>query len=135
MFFLIRCVFWLSVVFSTIFSQEQVRRPPVAPASSPAQTAQRARIDALTRNWVDAAASLIERQALARCARTDCVKSADAAAAHFLAARPLRQGWIQAEATVPLPPHRPAFAAQKMRRMGLEKMSRAEYVIEHSRRG
>ncbi len=137
MFFLIRCVFWLTVVFTTIFSQDPIRRPPVAQGYSQVQVAQRARINELTQNWVGAAASFIERQAVARCAKTDCLTPSDGAARHFLAVRPLRQGWVQAEAEalVPLPPHRPAFAAQKTRRTGLEKTSRAEYVIEHSRRG
>jgi hypothetical protein len=137
MFFLIRCVFWLTVVFTTIFSQDPIRRAPVAQGYSQAQVAQRARIGELTQNWIGAAASFIERQAVARCAKTDCLKPSDAVARHFLAARPLWQGWVQAEAetVVPLPPRRPVFAAPKTRRAGLEKTSRAEYVIEHSRRG
>ncbi len=135
MFFLIRCVFWLTVVFSTIFSQDS--REPVAQEYSQAQAAQRARIGELAQTWIGAAVSLIERQAAARCAKTDCLRPSDAVAGHFLAGGPVQQGWVQAqaEAAVPLPPRRPAFAAQKTRRSGLEESSRAEYVIEHSRRG
>jgi hypothetical protein len=136
MFFLIRCVFWLTVVFSTIFSQEPIRQAPIAQQYSQAQAAQGARIGELAQDWIGAAVSLIERKAVVRCAKTDCLKPSEAAAEHFLAVGPVQRGWAQAqaEAAVPLPPRRPAFAAQKMRRAGLEKSSRAEYVIEHSRR-
>jgi hypothetical protein len=128
MFFLIRCVFWLSVVFSTIFSPDS--REPVAPGHGQAQAVAEPRVAALTQSWIGTAVSFIERQAIARCAKTDCLKPSDAAVA------PAQQASFQAQAkaAVPLPPRRPVFAAQKTGRSALEKSSRAEYVIEHSRR-
>lgn len=136
MFFLIRCVFWLTVVFSTIFSQDPIRQAPVAQEYSQAQAVQRARVGELAQTWFGAAVSLIGRQAVARCAKTDCLKPSDAAAGHVLAVGPTQQvsAQAQAEAAMPVPPRRPVFAAQKMRRSGLEKSSRAEYVTEHARR-
>ncbi len=134
MFFLIRCVFWLTVVFSTIFSQDPIRQ--AAPDYSQAQAVETARLGELARTWFDVAVSILKRQAAARCAETDCRKPPEAAVGHFLAGRPVQQVLVQAEgeAAVPLPPRRPAFVGQKTRRSGLEKSSRAEYVIEHSRR-
>jgi hypothetical protein len=136
MFFLIRCVFWLSVVFSTIFSPDY--REPVAPGQAQAQALPSAepRIGVLAQSWIGAAVSLIEREAVAHCVKTDCLKPADTAAGHFLAVAPAQRVSVpaQAYASVPLPPRRPAFASQNVRRSGLEKSSRAEYVIEHSRR-
>jgi hypothetical protein len=125
MFFLIRCVFWLSLVFSTIFSAQSA-----APQRPHAQTAEPGvpPIGDLTRTWFGTALSFVEREALEHCLKTDCLQSAN----HAGDAGSVPQRIAQAN--VPLPPRRPAFAASKLRRATLENSVRAEYVMEHSGR-
>ncbi|MFZ3178555.1 MAG: hypothetical protein WBF10_02880 [Methylovirgula sp.] len=127
MFFLIRCVFWLSVVFSTIFSAQSA-----APQRGQAQTAERAAppIGDLTRSWFGTALSFVEREALEHCVKTDCLRPSNRTDGRVASSAPQRM----AQANVPLPPRRPAFAAPKSHRSTLENSSRAEYVMEHSRR-
>jgi hypothetical protein len=127
MFFLIRCVFWLSVVFSTIFSAQS--NPP---QRDRAPTAERAvpPIGDLTRSWFGTVVSFVERQALEHCLKTDCLQSADRAERQALVSTPQRV----AHAEVPLPPHRPAFGAPKLRRVALENSPRPEYVVGSSGR-
>jgi len=145
MFFLIRCVFWLTVVYSTIFSQDPVRQEPVAQEHSQTQAAPRDKIGELAQTWISAALSLVERKAIDRCATTpaDCLARTAilSPGRRLLAGTPTQQGPVQAQAVpqpaaqVPLPPPRPKFAAEKSMRSGLEKSSRAEYVMKHSGRG
>lgn len=127
MFFLIRCVFWLSVVFSTIFSAQS--NPP---QRGQAPTAERSvpPIGELTRTWFGTAVSFVEREALAHCLKTDCLRPSDRAEGPVfnLAAQRV------AQANVPLPPRRPAFAAPKSQRSALENSPRSEYVMERSGR-
>lgn len=127
MFFLIRCVFWLSVVFSTIFSAQ-----PNPPQRGQAPTAERRvpPIGDLTRSWFGTAVSFVEREALEDCLKTGCLQPAHRADRQILASTPQRV----AQAEVPLPPHRPAFAAPKLPRPALENSSRPEYVMERSGR-
>jgi hypothetical protein len=136
MFFLIRCVFWLWVVFSTIFSPDR-REPPAPPqaqAQAQAQTIERAKrgLADIAQTWIDAAASLLARQAVDRCVATSCLQSPDAG--HFLGVKPMLQAKAWGQANVPLPPRRPIFKVQKAGLAGLEKSSRAEYVTDHSGR-
>jgi hypothetical protein len=123
MFFLIRCVFWLSVVFSTIFSaQSSALRQHTG-----AETFKRPvpQVSELAQNWI-ATLAFVKRQALKHCVETDCLPGQ--AAGHFL----VSASRTVAQADVPLPPHRPTFAPAKSQRPTLEKSSRAEYVMEHS---
>jgi hypothetical protein len=137
MFFLIRCVFWLSVVYSTIFSPG-FHEPATLPHDQAQAVAEPPLAD-LAHSWISTAVSVIERGALAYCVRTDCLRPSDKVTGHFPAVRPAQQASFkaQAEADVPLPPRRPVFSLQKTTRWGpsgLEKSSRAEYVGEYSRR-
>lgn len=133
MFFLIRCVFWLTVVYSTIFSPDS--RAPAAPYQAQAQAVPKLepQIGGVGQSWIGAAVSFFEREAIAQCAKTDCLRPSGSAAEQLAAVRPAQQTSIETQANVPLPPRRPMFDAQKGR-SGLEKSSRAEYVIEHSSR-
>lgn len=130
MFFLIRCAFWLTVVFVTIFSQEPGRNTFAAPGYSQAQTAQRARIDALARAWTGAATLLIKREVAAEC--DNCLaKLAELSDRAYLASAAVKHAAEpRARRFAPLPPRRPVFAALKR----LEKSARSEYVIEYSSR-
>jgi len=126
MFFLIRCVFWLTVVFMTIFSQDPIRRAPVAQEYSRAQAVQRARIGDLAQTWISAAVSLIERKAVDRRGKADCLaKTANLSdTGHFLAGAPAPEVSARAQAVpqpaaqVPLPPRRPLFLSAKSIRAG-----------------
>jgi hypothetical protein len=134
MFFLIRCAFWLSVVFSTIFSPDF--HEPATLSHSRAQAVAEPPLGSLAHSWLNAAVSVVERGALAYCVRTDCLRPSDTAAGHFPVGRPAQQASFQAqaEADVPLPPRRPSFSLERAKLPGLEKSSRAEYVTEHDRR-
>src|ERR1700733_7903756 len=134
MFFLIRCVFWLTVVYSTIFYPDS--RAPAAPYQAQAQAVPQPapQVGGLRQSWIGAAVSFFEREAKAQCAKTDCRRPSGSAAGELAAVRPTPQTSMEAQANVPLPPRRPVFDARKGWRSGLEKSSRAEYVIEHSSR-
>ncbi len=136
MLFLIRCVFWLSLVFSTIFSPEF--RAAGAQQHGLAQAVDETRpgLDALAQSWLGSVASFVRRQAVEQCLEDGCIKPADV--------RSLLVGWTQQPsqlrapaplpqtADVPLPPRRPHFPG---RGQALEKSMRAEYVDGHMRRG
>lgn len=109
MFFLIRCVFWLSVVFSTIFSAQ--------PPSPDHRQAQRLappamQLDVPTQNWIEAALSFVKRQALEHCVDTDCLLQ-KAAERRFAFAPQNVAPENMAQADVPLPPRRPPLTAAK----------------------
>ncbi len=127
MFFLIRCVFWLSVVFSTIFSAQS--NPP---QRGHAPTAERdiPPIGELTQTWFATAVSFAEREALAHCLKTDRLQFSNRPAAPVFGSAAERV----AQANVPLPPRRPAFGAPKLQRAALENSPRSEYVMERAGR-
>jgi hypothetical protein len=109
MFFLIRCVFWLSVVFSTIFAA-QLSAPDHRQAHRLAGPA--TQLDVPAQNWIEAALSFVKRQALEHCAVTDCL-SQKAAERHFAFPPQNVAPENMAQADVPLPPRRPVPTAAK----------------------
>ncbi|HLH10840.1 MAG TPA: hypothetical protein VKV77_03050 [Methylovirgula sp.] len=119
MFFLIRCIFWLSVVFSTIFSQHKIDEPQDA-GFSKEQTAERAKIGALARNWIGAALGIAERKAVESCGADCLVRLANLTQPSSGAAQPpsveprVQARWMpHMRAHVPLPPRRPIFLADR----------------------
>lgn len=126
MFFLIRCVFWLSVVFSTIFSQHPVRHVPAAQAREETQASPRDKFSELAQTWVGAALSAVKHSATDRCAGTECLGRSLLSAVY--APRERAQAVPQLSANVPLPPRRPQFAPERSVRVVLEKSAHAEYV-------
>lgn len=144
MFFLIRCVFWLTVVFTTIFSQDPSKPPSQAqPAAQPAPPA--AQVGALAQAWFSSAVSIAADQAVRRCekAPADCVVMAKRLP-DMVASQRLARSAAQTEqaspsapifADVPLPPRRPHAPASEKTATGLEKSPRAEYLKGHPGRG
>ncbi|WP_297299332.1 hypothetical protein [uncultured Methylovirgula sp.] len=142
MFFLIRCVFWLWVVFSTIFAQPSAdgtapHRPdhprPVAAAEPVGQIAQA---------WLGAAASRVADH----CAASPAACLAIATQLSKLALRQELADTTQTGATaeaphlkpvprfaaVPLPPRRPETFGRTAR-PALEKTAGHEYLMDESR--
>lgn len=147
MFFLIRCVFWLWVVFSTIFAQDSthgtsVRQPQPPQASAPAQS-----IAPVAEGWLRGAAA----QVADRCAASPATCLAVASQLSRLAAGREERApapmaapraapvEVPRRVDVPLPPRRPNFPAH-FAGLGdggvqpkLEKTARRAYLMNQSR--
>ncbi len=140
MFFLIRCVFWLTVVFSTIFNTDQrpvvparqvekVRLTETARPGRPAEAAAPEALGRMAQNWVATAIERLWNKSSGSCAGSpaDCAALAarlsdfarhqgfdDPAAANAARAGPASamaaQKSLPSPAGVPLPPLRPQHA-------------------------
>jgi hypothetical protein len=141
MFFLIRCVFWLWVVFSTIFAQPSsehavTHRSTAVTSASASSLAPASGAQA----WLERAATNVA----GRCASAPATCLAVAAQLSRLAAGNLPQAEAQGadaprvtpvlprRANVPLPPRRPQSLA-RMARPTLEKTARHEYLMDQQR--
>lgn len=142
MFFLIRCVFWLTIVYMTIFSPDSPKSPQprsqqaARPLPSAAQTAE------LAQAWFSSAVAVIEDEAARQCAKTpaECIALAkhwsDMGDQRRVDGAPRVTQSPLTFAHVPLPPRRPhALTSEKAGPGGLEKSSREEYVMTHTGRG
>jgi hypothetical protein len=145
MFFLIRCVFWLWVVFSTIFAQnsthDTLARQPAPHASASVQS-----ITPVAEGWLRGAAAQVADRCVA--APATCLAVASqlsrlAAGREESAAPPTvtpRSAPVEASrrVDVPLPPRRPNFAAH-FAGLGespppkVEKTARRAYLMNQSR--
>lgn len=152
MFFLIRCVFWLTVVFMHIFPQTPVRQEPAGREQAMQGPVASLRLGASTQTWLSSLTTFAERKAAPQCsnAPADCIALAAALSNVATGQRvnspaslsPSIQAPAQAvtrvAAQVPLPPRRPSLSASFGKlahaRSGLEKSPRAEYVSDHSGR-
>lgn len=139
MFFLIRCVFWLWVVFSTIFAQPSSEHAAPHASQSAAQVTAVARpIGSTAQAWLErAATSVADRcaSAPATCFAMAAQLSRLASSSIPVAAAP-RASQIALDsphpAAVPLPPRRPrSFAG--MARPTMEKTARHEYLMDQLR--
>ncbi len=143
MFFLIRCVFWLWVVFSTIFAQPSAddgvtRRPD--PGRQPAATAQP--VAHLVEAWLGAATARVADRCMASPAACMAVAQQLSKLAASREAPPARStvakgGQLPSLAAhqvdVPLPPRRPVSFAKMAVRPTLEKTARHEYLMGQDR--
>jgi hypothetical protein len=140
MFFLVRCVFWLWVVFSTIFAQPSSEHAtPRAPQSTPPAAALQP-IDSSAQAWLERAATRVAD----RCESAPATCLAVAAQLSKLAGSTLpASAWSSAQVTqiapsvphladVPLPPRRPQSFARTARPT-LEKTARHEYLMDQER--
>ncbi len=140
MFFLIRCVFWLWVVFSTIFAQPSSEHATYAsPHARPAAAASQP-IGSGAQAWLERAATSVAD----RCATAPATCLAMAAqlsrlaASNIPVAKPssaevtLAAPDIPHRVDVPLPPRRPRSFA-RMARPTLEKTARHEYLMDQLR--
>jgi hypothetical protein len=141
MFFLIRCVFWLWVVFSTIFAEDSTHGTSVRQPARPEASASVQSIAPVAESWLRGAAA----QVADRCAAAPATCLAVASQLSRLAARqehapasavapsaaPVQ---VARRVDVPLPPRRPDFTA-----LGdglqpkLEKTTRRAYLMNQSR--
>jgi hypothetical protein len=145
MFFLIRCVFWLWVVFSTIFAQDSThgtsaRRPmPPPQASAAAQS-----LAPVAASWLrGAAAQVADRCAAAPATCLAVASQLSRLAAHrehapaptaLPAAAFVAPVQVAQRADVPLPPRRPNFTALgDSLQPKLEKTIRRAYLMNQSR--
>ncbi len=144
MFFLIRCVFWLWVVFSTIFAQDSTHGTSARQPTPPQASASAQSIAPVAANWLRGAAA----QVADRCAAAPATCLAVASQLSQLAARQERVPvptaapsaafvapvQVARRVDVPLPPRRPNFTA-----LGddlqpkLEKTIRRAYLMNQSR--
>jgi hypothetical protein len=141
MFFLIRCVFWLWVVFSTIFAQPTAtgvapHRPDVARAAASEPVGE------IAQAWLGAAATRVADHCAA--APSACLAVASRlsklALRHELAvpgepgleAAPARLKPMPRFAAVPLPPRRPQTFARTLR-PALVKTAPHEYLMDERR--
>jgi hypothetical protein len=141
MFFLIRCVFWLWVVFSTIFAQPSSEHATShAPQHVPPATAMASQpVGAGAQAWLErAATSVADRCATAPTTCLAVAAQLSRLAANIPAAVPARvevprmAPEIAHRVNVPLPPRRPqSFAG--MARPTLEKTARHEYLMDQQR--
>jgi hypothetical protein len=140
MFFLVRCVFWLWVVFSTIFAQPSAEHAaPRAPQSAPSATALQP-IASSAQAWLERAATRVAD----RCENAPATCLAVAAQLSKLAGGNVSApSWSNAQVTqiapgiprvvnVPLPPRRPQSFARTVRPT-LEKTARHEYLMDQER--
>jgi|SRR5579862_5758706 len=140
MFFLIRCVFWLTIVYTTIFSPDSPK-----PESRPQQAAQKlpsaAQAGELAQAWFSSAVAVVEDEAARHCAKTpaECIAIAKrlsdiAADRHILRATPALARFSAPLVNVPLPPRRPRTLTSEKTARGLEKSSQEEYLMGYSGR-
>jgi hypothetical protein len=142
MFFLIRCVFWLWVVFSTIFSQTTTDGPALRRPQPPRPVAAIQPFTRTAQTWLEAAASRVAD----RCAASPRTCLAVAAQLSKLAADHEVAGAAPANRVIakskpvasrltdiPLPPRRPSFIAAPKDARTLEKTARREYFMDQSR--
>jgi len=140
MFFLVRCVFWLWVVFSTIFAQPSGEHAtPRAPQSAASATALQP-VASSAQAWLERAATRVA----ARCESDPATCLAVAAQLSKLAGSSVpASSWSSAQVTqiapdvpriadVPLPPRRPQSFARTARPT-LEKTARHEYLMDQER--
>jgi hypothetical protein len=140
MFFLVRCVFWLWVVFSTIFAQPSSEHTtPRAPQSAPSATALQP-VATSAQAWLERAATRVAD----RCESAPAACLAVAAQLSKLAGSNVpASSWSNARITqiapdvsrvvnVPLPPRRPQSFARTARPT-LEKTARHEYLMDQER--
>jgi hypothetical protein len=137
MFFLIRCVFWLWVVFSTIFAQPSGEH--ATPQSAPSSAALQPNTSS-AQAWLERAATRVA----ARCGSAPATCLAVAAQLSKLAGSSVPgSAWPSAQVTqivpdvshvanVPLPPRRPQNFARTARPT-LEKTARHEYLMDQER--
>jgi len=150
MFFLLRCVFWLTVLFTAIFSQD----PPRQRAQRQEQAIERPqapwRIGELAQSWLNSVVSVVGSKVAGHCGNvpSDCVALAkelsDIAVSRRSASKEVPAEPIAAQAVpqvfahVPLPPRRPRISVTAetatTEQSGLEKTLRGEYLIAHSGR-
>jgi len=141
MFFLIRCVFWLWVVFSTIFAQPSANgtAPHRPDAARPVAVSEP--VGEIAQAWLGAAATRVADH----CAAAPSACLAVATQLSRLAIRrelaaPGEPGLEAAPhlkpvprfAAVPLPPRRPETFARTVR-PALEKTARPEYLMDERR--
>jgi hypothetical protein len=142
MFFLVRCVFWLWVVFSTIFAQTTAdgRAPRHAPAAQPIAVAEP--VVHAARSWLSAAAARVANECAAKPAACLAVAAQFSKLAADRAAAPvspapafaLRPTLTDVPASnVPLPPRRPSFSFPLRMNSALEKAARREYLMDGAR--
>jgi len=142
MFFLIRCVFWLWVVFSTIFAQTTADSGAPRHAPAPQAVAVAQPVVHAAQAWLAAAATRVADRCAAAPATclsvaaqfTKLAVARDAPApAAPLPAFALRPTLTDTRFdTVPLPPRRPNFSSAKAK-AALEKTTRREYLMDRAR--
>ncbi|MEJ0052644.1 MAG: hypothetical protein WDN02_15830 [Methylovirgula sp.] len=140
MFFLIRCVFWLWVVFSTIFAQPSGEHGTPHASSSAPQAVALQPIASNAQAWLERAATRVAD----RCGSAPATCLAVAAQLSKLAGSGIpASAWPSAQVTqitpevprnpdVPLPPRRPQNFARTARPT-LEKTARHEYLMDQER--
>lgn len=131
MFFLIRCVFWLWVVFSTIFSQTT----PDSPASRAPEASRRAiaaqPLGQTAQAWLGTAANQVASRCAAAPATCLAIASrlSQLATSQERATTDLPRLATPHDAAVPLPPRRPSLRALKDGSR-LDKTARREYFMD-----
>lgn len=144
MFFLIRCVFWLWVVFSTIFAQDSTHGTSARQPTPPQVSASAQSLAPVAVSWLRGAAA----QVADRCAAAPATCLAVASQLSRLAAQRERAPvptasptaafvapvQVAQRADVPLPPRRPSFTALgEGLQPKLEKTIRRAYLMNQSR--
>lgn len=143
MFFLIRCVFWLWVVFSTIFAQSAADGGATQGAPAPKQSAAAQPVVHVAQAWLAAAAARVADKCAA--APETCLS----VAAQFSKLAANREAAVPANAepamslrptlsdihfeNTPLPPRRPDFRPLGKAKPVLEKTGRREYLMDRAR--
>jgi hypothetical protein len=141
MFFLVRCVFWLWVVFSTIFAQTTADGG--APRHAPEQpSAVAGPVVHAAQSWLSAAAARVASECAAKPAACLAVAAQFSKLAADRGAAPvspdprfaLRPTLTDVPGSnVPLPPRRPNFSFPLRMNSALEKAARREYLMDGAR--